>query len=288
MSWIPPYAVDACLKALATRFEGADHRPENVVTRLGLQFWGPAEDGGLEFVRHDGIRVGAADVEKVVAFAHERGISAALCVYNYDGAWNWEKARAAFAGHRSGFVARLVAECERFGLDGVDVDLEGNGVFEEDRAPFADFVRELGAALRARSKDLSVAIFHTPIYNAPHMGWIPDWKDSVDFVESMGYHDLYEGAEKHFFKYSVQQDWCRTVAALPPEKLLIGMPGWLGSWGSGGRGSEVVDHLRELGDLPHPTGVCIWDAAFSGDGWLTPEVWSSLAVLQAREAKLAR
>ena len=91
MSWIPPYAVDACLKALATRFEGADHRPENVVTRLGLQFWGPAEDGGLEFVRHDGIRVGAADVEKVVAFAHERGISAALCVYNYDGAWNWEK-----------------------------------------------------------------------------------------------------------------------------------------------------------------------------------------------------
>ena len=80
MSWIPPYAVDACLKALATRFEGADHRPENVVTRLGLQFWGPAVDGGLEFVRHDGIRVGASDVEKVVAFAHERGISAALCV----------------------------------------------------------------------------------------------------------------------------------------------------------------------------------------------------------------
>ena len=51
---------------------------------------------------------------------------------------------------------------------------------------------------------------------------------------------------------------------------------------------EVVDHLRELGDLPHPTGVCIWDAAFSGEGWLTPAVWSSLAVLQAREAKLAR
>ncbi len=50
----------------------------------------------------------------------------------------------------------------------------------------------------------------------------------------------------------------------------------------------MVDHLRELGDLPHPTGVCIWDAAFSGEGWLTPEVWSSLAVLQAREAKLAR
>ena len=51
---------------------------------------------------------------------------------------------------------------------------------------------------------------------------------------------------------------------------------------------EAGDHLRELGDLPHPTGVCIWDAAFSGEGWLTPEVWSSLAVLQAREAKLAR
>ena len=285
MSWIPPYSVEPCLKALATRFDGGGRCPGEVITRLALQFWGPTESGDLAFVSHDGIRVGEEQVRRAAEWARSHGIAVLLCVYNYDGKWNWEKARAAFAGNREGFVRQLVETTDRLGLDGVDVDLEGNGDFAADRDDFALFAKELSRELHARGKTLSVAIFHTPLYNAPNMGWIRSWDGCVDFVESMGYHDLYEGAKNHYFRYTVQQDWCRVEAALPPEKLLIGMPSWLGEWGEGGRGSSIVAHIGELNDLPHPTGVCIWDAAFSGDGWLTPEVWSSLAALQARQAR---
>lgn len=51
-----------------------------------------------------------------------------LCVYNaVSGSWDWPLARAGFAENPNKFIDALMAEVERLELDGVDVDLEGNG-----------------------------------------------------------------------------------------------------------------------------------------------------------------
>ena len=45
-------------------------------------------------------------------------------------------------------VHALVTEVERLDLDGVDVDLEGNGSLDADRAAFVRFMRDLSTQLQ--------------------------------------------------------------------------------------------------------------------------------------------
>ena len=60
--------------------------------------------------------------------------------------WDWSLAEAGFAGHRKGFARALVAETERLGLNGVDVDLEGNGEYDKSKKAFTAFIARTRAA----------------------------------------------------------------------------------------------------------------------------------------------
>jgi hypothetical protein len=300
MGWVPAYGIDASMKALtATPAIG------QAMTRIGLQFWNPSNDGRgvvLAPVDATGKPVTAANVKQVAQWARAHGVQPLLTVYNNSqviNRWDWQWARRAFAEHPEEFAAALVTAVDKWDLDGVDLDLEGEGDFSADRAVYGTFVHQLSAALKAKGKLLTVDSFHSPCDNAPNMRWWSDWVGDVATIHSMGYEDLYEGSNATFtpegrpvcengatlFRYSWQLDWA-TKAGYRRDQIVMGMPTWVDTWGSGGIGPNVVDHLREVRALGG--GVGLWDMQLAAVGWSKTATWEAVQALRRPAGALAR
>jgi hypothetical protein len=300
MAWVPPYGIAATLAALE-----ANPAIGQALTRVGLQFWNPSADGTgvvLAPVDATGKPVNAASVRTLQRWARAHGVQPLLTVYNNSqvlNRWDWPLARRAFGEHPEEFVAALVAAVDTWQLDGVDLDLEGEGDLEVDRTAYSAFVHRLSAALKARGKILTVDSFHSPCDNAPNMRWWTDWVGDVATIHSMGYADLYEGSKASFtpegrpvceggaalFRYSWQLDW-GTKAGYRRDQVVMGMPTWVDSWGSGGLGSGVVDHLRELRALG--AGAALWDLQLGAAGWNKPATWAAVQALRRPGTAFAR
>jgi hypothetical protein len=292
MGWVPAYGIDASMKALA-----ATPAIGQSMTRIGLQFWNPSVDGkGLALAPVDatGKPVTAANIRQLQHWARAHGVQPLLTVYNNSqvvNRWDWALARRAFAEHPDEFTAALVAAVGTWELDGVDLDLEGEGDFSADRAAYAAFVHQLSAALKAKGKLLTIDSFHSPCDNAPNMRWWGDWVGDVATVHSMGYEDLYEGSKATFtpegkpvceggatlFRYSWQLDY-GVKAGYRRDQIVMGMPTWVDAWGSGGMGPSVVDHLREVRALGG--GVGLWDMQLAAPGWTKPATWEAVQALR--------
>ncbi|CAG1017920.1 hypothetical protein BURC_02627 [Burkholderiaceae bacterium] len=294
IGWVPPYAMNESMQALeATPGVGS------ALTRIGLQFWNPSADGkGVVFAPVDksGRQVIADDVRRFRDWARRRHIAVLLTVYNNSqviGHWDWALARHAFVDQRADFTQALVAEMEKHQLDGIDLDLEGEGDFTPDREAYALFVDVLSRILKAKGKLLTVDSFHSPCANAPNMSWWRDWAGRVDAIHSMGYADLYEGSIERFapagqpaceggapiFKYSWQLQY-GLKAGYRVDQIVLGLPTWVDSWGSGGQGPAVLSHLNEVRELG--AGVALWDLQLSAPGWRAPETWDAVRALRER------
>lgn len=292
VGWVPPYAMDKAMEGLnATPGVGAS------LTRLGLQFWNPTADGKgvvLAPIDNTGKPVTPADVKRFRDWARERNIPVLLTVYNNSqviGKWDWALARNAFINQRAAFTQALVAEMDKYQLDGIDLDLEGEGSFEADREPYAHFVRELSKQLKARGKLLTIDSFHSPCANAPNMAWWPDWKGQVDAIHSMGYADLYEGSTEtftppgqkaceggaHIFKYSWQLQH-GLKAGYAKDQIVLGLPTWVDTWGQGGLGSDAASHIREVRALG--AGIALWDMQLDSPGWRREATWNEVRKLR--------
>ena len=295
MSWVPPYAIEACKVTLQSDFGGAG--PSNALTRIGLQFWVPTAQGGVVKTTDYGV-IPDSEVAWFRDWGDQHGVEVLLCVFNAaEGVWYWDLCLSAFETNRSTFVSNLVSAVENYGLDGVDIDFEGStSDGGDDRLAFDLFLEELSPELKARGKVLTVDSFHTPLFGAPNMSWWQDWVGLVDHVHTMGYDALYQGSTQSFwsldervFRYSWQQDYGVVEAGLAPEQVSMGLPGWTAAWGFGGRGTNVLDHLQEcIYDCNVPASVCIWDLQLEGTSgttnWRSPEVWQTLAELAAYES----
>lgn len=292
MGWVPAYG-------MAESVEAMDSNPSvgAGLTRIGLQFWNPSADGKnvvFAAVNKDGKTVRSDDVIRFRDWAKKHRIKVFLTVYNnsqLSGKWDWELARRAFADNREAFSAALLGEMYRYGLDGIDLDLEGEGDHEGDRLAYALFVKKLSQELKAREKMLTIDSFHSPCDNAPNMRWWPDWLGQVDAIHSMGYEDLFEGSTAsftpndrpvceqgaHIFKYSWQRRFALT-AGYQPEQILMGVPTWLDSWGEGGLGSDPVSHVREVQALG--MGIALWDLQLAGTKWRNAATWKAIKTLR--------
>lgn len=284
MGWIPSYNLEKSKKIIA--YQAGDIKTSDWLGRVGLQFWGPTTSGGVEFVTHQD-PVDDALVTYYVTWGKANRIPIYLTIYNNNGKWDWDLARAAFKNNRHVFVKNLVFTMEKYQLDGIDVDLEGNGDFDNDRAAFKKFIVELSAAVKAKGKKVTVSTFHSPCTNAPHMGWWKDWVGYVDVIQSMGYADLYEGSTEQFkmgdkfcadganiFKYSWQVNY-GVHSGFNPPKLLMGVPAWVDVWGAGGKGPSIQNHLAEVAELK--TGIAIWDLPGMVDNkWVSVETFKLL------------
>jgi len=262
MTWVPPYAVAKSRARLEETFGGVGMK--DIITHLALQFFEPTREGGLRRVG-DGDEVGDVTVAALRDWAHANGIRVLLCVFNGNKSWDWPLARAAFAGQPKKFAAGLAAEVERLGLDGVDVDLEGNGEFDADKAAFGAFIRELSALLHANKRQLTVDTF-SYVWNAPNQHWWKELLPLVDGLNTMGYQEI--GASGKDWRAFAAQE---TAASADVAKLLLGMPSEAARW----QGVAVLDQLRWVRDHGK-AGVSIWDAQLPSAAWRTREVWALL------------
>ncbi len=286
ITWISPYGIPEAIKQIDLYGD----KMGGVLTRVGLQFWTPRENGTIFYATHENVRPTDGHVRHFQEWAQQHNVKLLLCLYNYNGSWDWDLAQNAFR-HKEGetLAQALSKEVERLGLDGVDVDLEGIGDFEKDRAAFNSFIDKLSAKLKKKGKILTVDTFHSPCLNAPNMSWWKSWIGKVDQIHAMGYQDLYEGATdstlcdiKGIFQYSTQLGYAKKEG-LPDGMVLMGMPLWIDHWGSGGKGSRAVDHLLEIKAVK--AGVALWELEKWGltPGWVSDSAWSLLAEIKRGE-----
>ncbi len=267
------------------------------LTRLGLQLWNPSADGrGLVFAPKSaaGDLVTPADVIRFRDWARARKIKVLLTVYNNSqvlGTWDWGLAKRAFADHPQALSQALLAELKRFDLDGIDLDLEGEGNFEADRPAYAKFVELLSGELRSRQKLLTIDSFHSPCATAPKMSGWADWRGLVDAIHSMGYDDLYEGSTAVFtpagqapcaagasiFKYSWQLQY-GLRAGYRADQIVLGLPTWLDRWGRDGLGADARSHLREVQALG--AGVALWDLQLAAPAWRADSTWDAVRAVR--------
>jgi hypothetical protein len=275
MTWVPSYS-QSTWKAALNASTGGPYNPRDTLTRLAGQFFQVQSNGSLA------AGVSDADIQWTADFARSNGIKFLACTHNYVNDWNWGVAASAFGPNRTALVDNLVALVNRWSADGVDIDFEGNLASDPNRAEFATFIRELGSRLHAMGKELTVDIFPNQ-WNQPSMNWIVDWVGYVDGINSMGYDALFGGGSD-WQAYRWQQDQ-GLAAGYRCNQFDMGMPGWTGSWGSGGLGTSPLAHVNELLSGSYnrlPTSVAIWDAQFNGAGWLSADVWSGLHALRAK------
>lgn len=281
MSWISPYGMEGAEEFINAHSE----KMARGLTRIGLQFWQPLSNGGIEYAKVEGPESTPND-QKVALFrdwAHQRKIAVLLCVYNaQQWEWNWGLATSAFTANGGETLAQaLVDEMERLNLDGVDLDLEGN-INNADPAQYLPFLQKISEKLKARKKILTIDTFHSTCWNAPNVSWWNGWVGLVDQIHSMGYEDLYEGNTtalcgiENIFKYSTQVAMGRT-AGHPDGTVLMGIP-TNAQWGSGGLGSSLLNHLDEV--IAVNTGIAIWEIYTMKTVWENDETWNKIAQIK--------
>ncbi len=269
ITWVPPYGTAKVKAALRTPAGGVE--PGSVLTHVALQFWAPDAAGlASRVTKYDKL------TDELIAdwrdWCHARGIRVLLCVYNGVEKWDWGLAHNAFAKQPREFADSLLAEVERHALDGIDLDLEGNGSFDADKPPFLAFVKLLSGELRARQKQLFADTF-AYIWNAPNQRWWPELFPLVDGVNSMGYEET--GAHSTAWRgYGAQA----AAAGKDAGKLAIGLPTHLERW----QENSVLEHLDWLAAKKDGPGVALWDAQFLAPAWRTAEPWRRLQKIRGQ------
>ena len=170
----------------------------------------------------------------------------------------------------------MVAETERLDLDGVDVDLEGNGELDDAKDAFVAFdARPFPTSCTSLHKQLTVDSFAYQ-WNAPLKSdvverrlfpWVR-WG-----INSMGYEEV--GANgKEWRAYAAQ----RAAAGPNAGKLLLGVPGHKADW-QGNSAAEQLDWIVRDDSV----GMAIWDAQFSAPYWHTAAPWKALEKMKRRD-----
>lgn len=277
MTWVPPYAVSQCEKRLKESFNGIGMK--DGITHLGLQFWRPTKEGGVQLLtRFKGIN--DATVLRFRKWGSANGVRVMLCVYNATpSGWDWALASSAFDTHREQFVKAIVSETLRLRLDGVDIDFESKGNLDASKESFVRFIRDLSRRLHAKGKELTVDSFAYK-WNAPNQKWWPALLPHIDGLHVMGYSETGAGAA----------DWrgynfIKAAAGKHTSRLVIGMPGNTASW----QNARVEKHIQWVVE-DHSVGMAIWDARLKDPAWRTRETWQAIARIkgQSIQAKKKR
>lgn len=226
-------------------------------TQLDLAFVNPTPAG--EVLSADGLAcspagngamVSDAQLRRLVAAAHESGtkVVASLggaVIPPCGGDW----AQLAAPDMRPKVVASLMAMVDRYQLDGIDVDLEGELMTAIDHAGnYTPLVSALAAELHARSKVLTAATGSYP------GGMIPDASlSSFDLIGIMSYDQVGPtwgpAGGEHSTYAQAQADlalWIRK--GVPARKLAIGMPFYGRGFGSYRQGWSLAEIESAFGE----------------------------------------
>lgn len=176
---------------------------------------------------------------------------------------------------RAAHVNSIVELVMREGYDGIDLDYEkfafhdGRDSWPTTQPAWRAFIVELGAALRARGKLLSVT---TPVIGTSKADyWVYDWQGiapHVDRLRIMSYDYSVPNPGPIAPINWVRQALVSAVAVIPPQKIQIGIPTYGRNWRMGVEGT-----------CPQMSGVS--SAMASRVSWTAKEAWGNIENLRA-------
>jgi spore germination protein YaaH len=228
-TWVPYWTLDAALPEFASRVGSM---------REVSPFWFRA--AGVDQIVLDP----NASAELTSAFMDQARVSGASVVPSIVDLLPAGEMAAILAdpGTRTQHVAAIRAFAADGGYDGIDIDYEqfafadGRDTWAATRPNWVAFIAELGAALRADGRTLTVSI--PPVYDAdrtPSSGyWVYDYGGIVEHVDRI---------RIMAYDYSVTSpgpiapiDWVESAivgaieATGAPEKLVLGVPAYGRNW----------------------------------------------------------
>jgi len=183
-----------------------------------------------------GVSFNKADKAYVEA-AHVRGVHVWALVSN---SFNRARTRKFLANPKAQdlFIARLLAYARIYGFDGINIDFEG--VDNADAARLTAFTRRLTAAAKTMGLVVSIDVMipseWSRCYERAPLARI------VDYVAVMTYDEHWRSSPKAGSTASlpwVRRGLANTLAEVPADKLLLGIPFYTREWeesrGAGGK-----------------------------------------------------
>lgn len=184
----------------------------------------------------NGAITGTADAS-VVRFARQRGLWMFAMVQQnqYGGAILGPLLRSPVASRTA--MENMLALCEANGFDGINLDFEG--VPPQDRSAYTNFVQQLAALLHRSGYYLTLSV-PAETANEPGNGWTgaydyPALGRAADLVMVMAYDEHYAGSNAGPIAGTswVESVVHYAVSAIPPGKLVLGVPLYGYDWSTG-------------------------------------------------------
>ena len=142
---------------------------------------------------------------------------------------------------RKKLIADLISEVQRYGIDGINLDIEG--IKPEAGPHYVQFIRELSVDCRKQGIVLSVDTYvpsaYTAFYNRAEQGRV------ADYVIIMGYDEHYAGGEAGsvaslgYERKGIED----TLEAVPAEKVISAIPFYTRIWKTADDGSVTSDAM---------------------------------------------
>ena len=166
--------------------------------------------------------------------AHAKGIQVWALVDNFSSNVQTEVLLASTSTRRK-LINDLIAEVEKYGIDGLNMDFES--LKSEAGVHYIQFLRELSIPCREKGIILSVDNYVPTSYN----GFYEREEQGVvaDYVIIMGYDEHYAGGEPGSVASLdfVRDGIANTLAMVPKEKVINGVPFYTRIWT--GTGTEL-------------------------------------------------
>ena len=165
--------------------------------------------------------------QKYVDIAHEHGVQVWALLDNFSSNVQTEVLLASTTTRRK-LINSLIAEVEKYGIDGLNMDFES--IKPEAGIHYIQFLRELSIPCREKGIFLSVDNYVPTSYNAFY-----DREEQgivADYVIIMGYDEHYAGGEPGSVSSLgfVENGISGTLAEVPREKVINAVPFYTRLW----------------------------------------------------------
>jgi len=232
---------------------------------------------------------GAGDPETVISEAHNNDIQVFALIHNmiYDGQVHGAGLASAMLENedtRSEFINQLESMIKEKGFDGVNLDIEN--VRLADRDKFSLLVRELFQRLDPQEYKVTVCVpakTHDNLQSA--------WSGPFDYAEIGKYSHgvIIMTYDEHGYSSGpgpiASSGWVRDVAKyaaenIPPEKILLGIPGYGFDWTAGQKFPRYISFEQAVAiadsrqvSISWDYGACSPYFKYSDCDGLEHEVW---------------
>ncbi len=196
--------------------------------------------------------------------------------------------------NRADFIARLMADAEKYGFDGYNLDFEG--IRASAGRSYVQFIRDLSLECRKNGLILSVDNYVPHSYNEFYD--IEEQGIYADYVVIMGYDEHTKGSDAGsvasigYTEYAIAE----ALSAVHAEKLIHGVPFYTRVWKEeNGKTSSKLFGMKQLEEVLSEYGLKLeWDKESGqyygerSEGGVTYRFWAEDARSMEEKVSLIR